>query len=37
MRNVSHKFVEKIKTRFLCSITAFRKWCCLWNNVGKIW
>jgi len=37
MRNVSDKFVEKIKTRFLFSITVFRNSCRLWNNVGKIW
>jgi len=30
VRNVSDKFVEKIKT-------VFRKWCRLWNNMGKIW
>jgi len=26
MRNVSDKFVEKIKTRSLCSIAVFLKW-----------
>jgi hypothetical protein len=31
------KFVEKIKTRILCSITLFlsRKSCYLWDNVEK--
>jgi hypothetical protein len=35
MRNVSHKFVEVIKTHFLCSITGFRKSCLLWDNAEK--
>jgi hypothetical protein len=29
------KFVEKIKTHALCSVTFFRKSCCLWDNVEK--
>jgi hypothetical protein len=29
------KVVEKIKTHFVCSITLFRKSCCLWHNVEK--
>jgi len=29
------KVVEKIKTHILCSITFPRKWCHLWDNVGK--
>jgi hypothetical protein len=35
MRNASDKFVEKIKTHILCSITFFRKSCRLWDNVEK--
>jgi len=27
------KVGEKIKTHILCSITLFRKSCCLWDNV----
>ena len=29
------RFVEKIKTRILCSVTFFRKSCRLWHNVEK--
>ena len=29
------KFVQKIKTHIVCSITFFRKSCCLWDNVEK--
>jgi hypothetical protein len=29
------KFAHKIKTRVLCSITSFRKSCCLWIYVKK--
>jgi len=29
------KVVEKIKTHILCSMTFFRKSCCLWDNVEK--
>jgi len=29
------KVVEKIKTHTECPITVFRKWCNLWDNVGK--
>jgi hypothetical protein len=29
------KFVEKIKTHILCSLTFFRKSCRLWDNVEK--
>jgi len=29
------KVVEKIKTHTLCSITFFKKSCCLWDNVEK--
>jgi hypothetical protein len=29
------KFVEKIKTHILCSITSFRKLCHLWDKVKK--
>jgi len=35
MRNISHKFVEKIKTHILCSITFFFKSCRLLDNVEK--
>jgi len=35
MRNISTKFVEKIKTRFVFSKFCFRKSCHLWNNVEK--
>jgi hypothetical protein len=35
MRNVLDKFVEKIKTNTLCSITFFRKWHLLLEDVGK--
>ena len=35
MRNISDKIVEKIKTHILWSITFYRKWCCLWDNVEK--
>jgi len=36
LRNVSPKFVEKIKTHILFSIIIFfRKSCHLWNIVGK--
>jgi hypothetical protein len=35
-RNFVNKFVEKIKTRILCSISScFRKLCCSWDNVEK--
>jgi len=34
MRNVSDKFVETIKTRFMWN-NIFRKSCCLWCNVSK--
>jgi len=30
------KFVEKIKTHILCSVTFYRKSYRLWDNVGKI-
>jgi len=33
IRNVSDKFVYKIKLQILCSITFFRKSCYLWNNL----
>jgi hypothetical protein len=29
------KFVEKIKTHILCSVTFFRKSCRLWDNIEK--
>jgi len=29
------KFVEKLKTHILCSTTAFRKSCRLWDNIEK--
>jgi len=31
------KVVGKIKTHILCSLSSFffRKWCLLWENVGK--
>jgi hypothetical protein len=35
MRNVSDKFVEKIKTHILCSITFFPRIVRLWDNVEK--
>jgi hypothetical protein len=35
MRNVSGKIVEIVKIHILCSITFFRKSCCLWDNVVK--
>jgi hypothetical protein len=35
MRNVSDRFVEKIKTHILCLVTFFRKSCRLWDNVEK--
>jgi hypothetical protein len=35
VRNFLEKVVEKIKTHILCSITFFRKLCCLWDNVEK--
>jgi len=35
MRNISDKFVEKIKTHVLCSVTLCRKSCRLWDNVEK--
>jgi hypothetical protein len=35
MTTVLDKFVEKIKTHFLCSITLFRQSCPLWDNVEK--
>jgi len=34
MKNVSHKFLDKIKTHILCSI-YFRKSCRLRDNVEK--
>jgi hypothetical protein len=37
LRNILDKVVEKIKTHILCSVTFFRKSCCLWDNVEKIW
>jgi len=36
MRNVSDKFVEKIKTHILCSVTFLWKSCRLWDNVEKM-
>jgi len=30
------KFVEKIKTHILCSITVFVKSCRSWDNVEKV-
>ena len=33
MRNISNKFVGKIKTRILCAVTFFRKSCLLCENV----
>jgi hypothetical protein len=36
MRNVSDKLVQKIKTQVSCSITIFRKLCCLWYNVENM-
>jgi hypothetical protein len=35
MRNISDKFIEKIKRHVLCSITFFRKSCCLLDKVEK--
>ena len=35
MRNVPDKFVEKIKTHILFSVTFYRKSCRLWDNVEK--
>jgi len=35
IKNVSPKFVEKIKTHILCSILSSRKSCRLCVNVGK--
>jgi hypothetical protein len=35
IRYISDKFVEKIKTHILCSITIFRKSCRLWDGVEK--
>jgi hypothetical protein len=35
MRNVWDRFIEKIKTHILCSITFFRKLCHLWDNVEE--
>jgi len=36
MRNVfSHKFVKKITTHILCSVTFFRKSCCVWDSVKR--
>ena len=35
MRNISDRFVEKIKTHIFCSVTLFRKSSFLWNNVEK--
>jgi hypothetical protein len=35
VRNVSDKFVEKLKTHILCSVISFRKSCRLWDNVEK--
>jgi hypothetical protein len=35
MRNVSHKFVDNIKTHIFGSITFSRKSCRLWDNVEK--
>jgi len=29
------KFVQKIKTHILCSVTFFRKSCRLWDNAKK--
>jgi hypothetical protein len=38
MGNVLDEFVEKIKTRILCSITFFPpKSGRLWDNVEKMW
>ena len=31
------KFLEKIKTHILCTVTVFRKSCRLWDNVDKYW
>ena len=35
MRNISDKFVEKIKTHILRSVTFFRKSSNLWDKVGR--
>jgi hypothetical protein len=35
IRNVSDKFLNKIKSQILCSITFSRKSCRLWDNVEK--
>ena len=35
MRNISNKFMEKIKTHILCSKTLFRRSRLLWNSVVK--
>jgi len=35
MRNISGKFVNKIKTCVLYSVTFFRISCGLWDNVEK--
>jgi len=35
MRNVLDKFVEKIKTYILCSVTFIIKSYCIWDNVEK--
>jgi hypothetical protein len=35
MRNISHKVIEKIKKRILCSGTFFRKSCRSRENVEK--
>ena len=36
MRNVSHKCVQKIKTRVLGSVNSFRKSCHLWDKMQNI-
>jgi hypothetical protein len=35
LRNVLDKFVKKITTRILFSVTFSRRSCCLWDNVEK--
>jgi len=35
MKDVSDKFVEKIKTHFSSSVTFFRKPCLLWDHAEK--
>jgi len=34
-KKIASKFVQKIKTPVLCSVSVFKKWCRLRDNVGK--